>query len=721
MKGLNGRMFKRRIFLLIIIFAAVLGVLAWNWSETPGISLETEKGSVSAERLTLDLQGSWNSYSSLRQAYTTEINQGNPEDKLNRFSLTAGKELGLPSAEKFHVVAKHFQIQPEWSARSVLLQINGVYGEGAIYLNGIDSAHRIGKFENEGGSEEFLLPANALNYGEDNILLIESSAPPSQANTLLGMRWPAKGQIKGDLQLIGTMETSLAVQKVSAQWNNTDAVVSVQIRLNHHSVTEYGPWDIQGVLSDGSAAAATASTQVKAEESAVQDVTLTFNVPRARAWSPTDPFNYQLYLTLLNPKGDKDDVSIPLGLSTAMFKDETFVQNGQPLTISGLTLSPEQEARIRNTGNVEEWLTAQKSKGYNLLYFIGSFPDEAWLKGADKIGMGIWAELPPKMVPADRVSNPSVWETMIQKGMLHPSLWAWTVGTGLESDPRSLNSTYWENVRLQTQPLPAFAARLTEEPVPASIHKVQLAGTYFNGPWGKVVYNTEGQTELSQSRPQEKVFSGVWAAWVIIVIIANIGAANWRYREIFERKPKRALRNAWNWQGLALLTREGTLAGLVISLIFNTQVPWANWIPEQWPLWTVLKQQPPLLIWIVLASLLVFLRVLQVGVAAPRMPEAPNPLGLALWLERRYRWIWIPALLWAAQPFGLPIYLPLAAYIGLTLLYLPIRMHDVHKIKGQYRPIMAVPNIFFLVILALAAWRWSDGYYLWHFVTALRL
>lgn len=713
-------MFKRRVILLISAFILAIGVLIWNWSEAPGISLETATNSVSAQRLTLDLQGYWNSYPSLRQAYASEMKQIEQGNQAKDYLLRTADSLDLPSTQKFHVVVKHFQIPPEWSARKVLFLLRGVYGEGAIYLNGMDSAHQIGKFASDGGAEEFLLPENVLKYGEDNILLIESSIPPTQGNSLFGLDWPAEGQIKGSLKLVATMETSLVVPKVSVEWNNGDAELTVHTRLTHHSVTEYGPWEIQGILSDGSAAVATASTQVKPADSAVQDVILKFNIPQARQWTTTDPFSYQLYLTVLNPKGDKDDLSIPIGLSSITLQEETFIQKGQPLTISGLTLSPEQEAKVRHDDDVEEWLMMQKDKGYNLIYFIGSFPDEVWLVAADQLGMGVWAELPAKMIPANHLPQPSIWANFIQSGTLHPSLWAWTAGTGLEVDPRTQTLEFVKGVSGQIQPLPTFRALLAKTTDSASINSVLLTETGFEGAWGKVDYNPKAQTSASFSWPQENWLEIIWAVWVVIVMLANLSTVNWRYKEIMERKPKRALRRAYHWQSLALLTREGTLAGLVVSLIFQVQVPWAAWIPEQWPLWAVLKLQPPLLIWFILTLFLVFLRLLQVGVAAPHLPEKPATFGLALWLERRYRWIWMPALLWAAQPWGIPFYLPLVTYIGLTLLYFPIRVRDVHKVKGKYRPIMFVPGIFVFVFLALTVWRWSDWYYLYHLVMALR-
>lgn len=148
-KGHSVIMFKRRIIFLIIAFTFMLGFLIWKWNEASGLSLETEAGLVSAQRWTQDLRGTWNSYPSLRQAMAAVTEGANHQNKF--YALTAGGTIDLPSTQRFHVAVKRFQISSDWSARSVLLQIRGVNGEGSIYLNGIDSAHRIGQFANDGG------------------------------------------------------------------------------------------------------------------------------------------------------------------------------------------------------------------------------------------------------------------------------------------------------------------------------------------------------------------------------------------------------------------------------------------------------------------------------------------------------------------------------------------------------------------------------------------
>lgn len=714
-------MFKRRIIILVVVFAVALGFLVWKWNDIPGISLEASAGPVSTQRMTLDLKGAWDIYPSLRQAWVTESERLSPQKQEHPLTLTAGQPIQLPSTQKFHVAAKNFRMPADWSARNVLLQIQGVKGQGAIYLNGMESTDRLGEFADDGGTEEFLLPANAIHYGEDNLLLIESSAPPLQKNTLFGLNWPSMGQITGSLQLVGTMETSLSPPQVTVRWDKDNALVSVQTRIIHHGFLEHGPWSLQGVLSDGSSEVATASAQVNMEESSAQVVNLTFTVPQAHRWSAADPYTYQLYLNVINPKGDKDDLAMPLGLTSIAFQQEKFIFNGQILDLKGTTLSIDQEAQLRHAGKVKEWLMGQKNKGYNLIYFIGAFPDEIWLSAADQIGIGIWAELPVGMVPANRLPNSSVWSDFIREEGVHPSLWAYTAGTGLEVDPRIQNSTFWKDVQAQAQPLPVFMARVSGTPWLDQSKTFQLTPQGFQGPWGKVVFNLEDQGKAAPIWPQESWIAGVWAAGVLIIVLANVGTVNWRYKELKERRPKRALRKAWFWQGLALLTREGTLAGILTSLFFHVQVPWAQWLPDQWPLWSVLKQQSPALLWLILALLFVLVRLLRIGVAAPYMTDAPASLGLAFWLERRYRWIWIPAVLWAAQPWGIPSYIPLVVYTGLSLLFLPIRLRDVHKAGGKYRPFLLVPGIFILASLFWVLWGWADFYYLWHLLFALKI
>ena len=694
-------MFNKRLYLLVLTFAIALGLLIWNWNSTPGVFLKTSSFLASVDRWEMDLGGQWKIYPSLRQAWITETEQ---EGKGIDSPITGGEYGYLPSSKEFQVALKTFKIPAEWNARSIMLQINGVYGHCDLYLNGMESAHRIGSIVGEGGSERIQIPVTALNHGQDNLLLLELSAPSSQKATFLGSGYPDKGRITGRIALQAVMETSLENPRTQVTWEDTMARVQVDFQLSHHGFSEYGPWTVQGIISDGSAEIAQAVTQVHSDESSVQNVSLAFQIPDGHLWSPEDPYLYQVYLTVSNSRGDRDDIAFALGLTSLAYQDGIFLLNGKELPIQGLALSPEKEVELRNQGDIAAWLKECKEQGYNLIYFLGQQPDEYWLMEADRAGIGLWIELPGSaMVPAQRLPEPRVWGEWTKIASLHPSVWAYTSGIGLEYNSQSLVKAYEQEVRSVTAPVPTFSLNLTD-------------GESMVGLWGEIQQPQGTQGSRGGLWPAEKWVSKIWAVLLVIVAWSNLAAVNWRYKELQNKKPKRALRMAWFWQGLAMITRQMTLAGILTALLFNTEVPWAQWVPNQWPLWEGIRMQSPWLIWVILGSLFSLLRLLQVGVVTPHLPGAPDTIGLAAWLERRYFWNWTVGVLWALQAWGIPRSVPFLVYMGFNFLFLPLKVRDVHRIGGGYAAFLWVPGIILLIVAVVAAFRWEDILYAVHMV-----
>ena len=128
-------MFNRRLMMLIALLALTLGTLWWYWQSPIGESLQTGQSALSAARYSQDLNGSWDKFSSLRQAWTTESEP--PKANADQSLLTYGPPVTLPSSEKVSVVAKRFRIPGEWSSRTMHLTFNGVQGHAKVYLNGI--------------------------------------------------------------------------------------------------------------------------------------------------------------------------------------------------------------------------------------------------------------------------------------------------------------------------------------------------------------------------------------------------------------------------------------------------------------------------------------------------------------------------------------------------------------------------------------------------------
>ena len=704
-------MFNRRLMVMIALLALTLGTLWWQWKSPEGESLQAGQSGISVTRFTQDLNGSWDKFSSLRQAWTTESERA--KGKNNQSFLTGGKSLTLPSSERFTVVARRFQVPGEWSSRTMLLTFNGVQGHANVYLNGIAGDQKVGEFEGSGGADELEIPAKVFRYGEDNILVVELSGSLEQRTMLLGSAWPKSGQITGGIRLEAVVETTFMPPQVSVSWNETTAQVVVKTNLLHHGFSQEGPWTVYGVLSDGSAGVAEQTLTVQSQENSdPQPVTLTFTVLDARRWTMQAPFLYQLHLTVTNSRGDFDDLSLPLGLRSIALTAGKWVLNDQVIPIKGEALTPQEEHRLRHIGQVESWLTSERQKGITLIYFIGQFPDELWLQAADRVGVGLWAELPVELIPPSRLPQPLSFRKIVAEKMFHPSLWAWTVGKGLGAD--ALTQTYFLQSVKEVQPNLAFALNTTSV-VPTGLSAEQslyVQGNKIQGVWGQVT--VEGPSNSSVGWAKEPILARTWALLMIFLAWMNIRAVTWRYKEIGELKPRRRLRRAWFWDGLFVFARQGMLAGLITSEIFRIPIHFSPWFAHLSPGIELIQVQSPWQIWAMLGVLLMIVRLFLVGVVAPYLPDAPHALGLVYWLERRYRWAVFVAIGWALSPWEVPFYIPILSYICLVLLFLPIRVRDIHRIGGYYRLFLWVPGIMAGALLVWASFHYADWIYLWH-------
>jgi beta-galactosidase len=706
-------MFNRRLMIFIALLALTLGTLWWYWQNPTGESLQTGHSTLSAARYSQNLNGSWNQFSSLRQAWTTE----SEPPKVNRdlSLLTDRPPVTLPSSERISVVAKRFRIPGEWSSRTILLTFNGVQGHANVYLNGIASSQKIGEFEGSGGADGFEIPAKAFHYGEDNILVVELAGSTAQRTMFLGSNWPKSGKITGDILLDAAVETTLMPPQVNVSWIGTTAQITIKTSIQHHGFSQEGPWTIHGVLSDGSAGIAEQTLTLNAQEGIDnQPVILTLTVPDARRWTIQVPFLYQLYLTVTNSKGDIDDLVLPLGLRSIALTSGKWVLNDQVIPIKGEALTVQEESRLRHAGQAESWLKSKQQKGINLIYFIGQVPDELWLQVADRVGMGVWAELPVELIPSTRLPQPNVFRKAVAGKMLHPSLWAWTVGKGLDAD--ALAQTYFRKAVNEVQPDLAYAIKTTPAVLSglSAEQSLYVRGNKLQGVWGEVT--TESLPTSSVQWVQEPFVAGTWSLLMIFLVWMNIRSVTWRYKEISERKPKRRLRSAWFWNGLLVLARQGMLAGLVTSGIFRIQVHSNPWLSHLWPGIDLIQAQSPWLIWVMLSVLLMLIRLLQVGVGAPHLQGAPHSVGLVCWLERRYYFAVFISIGWALLPWGVPFYIPILGYIFLVLLFLPIRIHDIRRIGGHYRAFLWVPGIVAGALFIWASFHYSDWIYLWHMV-----
>lgn len=699
-------MLDRRIIAWILMLCLGIGLLWWSWKIPAGVALQAEQGMTSSQRYYLDLGGTWSSFSSLRQAWAGMNDTGTRKSKL----------LMIPTSQEFKVAARRFRLNPEWSARTMLLVMNGVEGEAQVYLNGVDNAHLIGTLAGSGVRDVLEIPAAAFRYGEDNILFIRLSKVSD--NALFTVPGLEGGRMLGKVYLEGASESSLELPRLDISWEGNMAKVNLKTLIKHHGFMEQGPWTVQAVVSDGSALVAEQALTIQGDGSMEQVAAFDFQIPGARRWSPKDPFLYQVHLTVSNAKGDRDDLAFPLGLRSLTMSEGKWQLNGEELKIQGIEISSAKQFAIRSSGQVESWLREQLAKGINLVYFNGPVPDEIWLQAADWLGIGIWAEWPLSLRPAKSLPEPAAMRPLVTVGNFHPSLWAWTVGKGLDALPNTKAKDYLHKAEQETTASLAFYLRkVGADPQGFPVERSpELIGDKIQGNWGEVVLGE--RTVPTSLWPREHMAAAVWAVLSVIVWLLNVRAVSWRYREIKERKPKRRLRSAWYWHGAAVLVREGALAGIITALAFRLPSELGPWFPHSWPLLELIQAQSPWLWWAVLGGIFTLGRLLQVGLVAPYQPGSPHPLGLVYWLERRYRWNVVVALLWALSPLGIPLLFALGAYIIFNILFMPWRIVDVHRAGGRYSPFFILPGIVGLGIVGLGLFFGRDILFLINFLFA---
>lgn len=709
-------MFKRFTVILLTIFFFSLLLLVFSWREDPGDELYTEIPVIKVYRLSQDLGGKWNKYSSLTQAWAREKRLQESDGNLT--GLTQIDSIILPSGEGFKIIAKQFNVTGNWSSRTGQLVLSGVYGKAQVYLNGIDQVNYLGEIEGTGGTYTLDIAPTRFEFDRENTLLIEISPGSFGKSRLFGWLWPEQGRITGQIRLEAVPESTVDLGGTSFTYNISKEQLIVKTTVNHHQTLDKEPWIIKGVLLEKGQKVAECLLPLSSNGKYSQTVELVLSLPGAKTWSLDNPYLYELQLSAINSRGDMDSVQVPLGIRGISTGQGKWKINGRELTVRGIIVTREEENRIRNLRQIDEWLDALKEEGINLVYFMGFFPDETWIYAADRFGIGVWLELPVNMVPEGRLPDPSLYEVLLEHSRRHPSILAWTAAKSLV--PSVEAKEYLREIKDRVPYLPVFHLSYNTAQEFEGMDSVLLSAEGFQGDWGRVDFvQDHGLKEdpgfYGWERP--KTAAIIWFAWLVFISVCNWRSVRWKYEELFSARPKRPVREAFFWGCLALLSRMGTLGGLLISLLFgfNAQIP--HWLSYDLSWIALLQNQNPFILWLFLTMFLIIFRLIRVGVASSFFPGKPSSLGLACWLEQKYRWLILPGAAWvAAAIYGLTPLLPLALYAVLDLLFMPLRIRGVWRAGGRYFALGLVPATIAVGLLAALLWHMEDLIYLWKMV-----
>lgn len=708
-------MFKRFTIILISLFVLAILILTFSWNSKPGLEVSSSTPITKVYRISQELGGKWNNYSSLKEAWAREEMLQDSDGVLTGLQQT--QSIIIPSSTGLSVVAKQFRVAGQWGSRTAQLTLEGVYGEGKVYLNGIDEINYIGEVRGMGGIYKLEISPASFDFSQENTLYIEFTPKTVQRNKLFGWFWPQKARITGQIRLEAVAETTIDTSKLSFSYKKSTEQLIVTTVLNHHQNLEKEPWVINGVLKSNDQKIAECLLPVNSNGRYAQQVDLVFDLPNPLFWSIDEPYLYNLDLLVINSRGDQDSVQIPLGISQVTTELGKWNVENQDFDVEGLVITQEDDYYLRNQQMIPNWLQEVKDKGINLIYFIDFFPDESWLYAADEIGIGTWLELPVNMVPGKRIPEPNIYEDLIDFDDRHPSIMAWTLAKGLEPDRDS--KTYIQKAKQMIPDKHVYHLTYSSsKEVMGDVENVLLTANGFEEVWGRVNFNNNvlGETNNYSSWKDEKTTAFLWFIWLCIISILNYHAFNWNYSELFNRSPKRVVRTAFFWRCLFLVSRLGTLGGVITAVLYRLPLDLPAWLPYDLEVIGILQSQKPLLIWLFITMFLVLWRLLQVGVATTAFPHSPSSLGLACWLERKYGWIFLVGLVWILTFYGIPSYLPLITYLLLSFAFLPLRLRDVWKVGGKYSYLLLVSFSVGAGVLILGIWYREDFFYIWSMV-----
>lgn len=702
-------MFKRFTAIVVVIFILSFSALSLSWKNIPGAELPSSNPEIKAYRIVQDLGGEWSSYLTLRQAWTQENSV--LHGKENSFpGLFKADSFVLPSTQGFVVAAKQFTVTGKWGYSTPRFVLKGVYGKIRVFLNGIDEINLLGEFKGNGGEASIDFSSARLNYNKTNLVFIEISKDTTQQNKIFGWLWPEQERITGQIRMEAVPETTIEDSKITVSYNSTLEQVTTGVTVRHHQTLDKGPWVISGVLNQEGKKVAECVLPLTSDSQEDQTVNLIFKLPGIHLWSVQDPYLYELELRIKDNTGETDSVQLPVGFRNGNVSTGKWGLNGKEMKLQGIILSQDQENKIRNQRQIENFLRTMKAKGDNCLYFMGFFPDEEWLYTADKLGVGIWLELPVSLVAKTKIPDPVVFEDMVLMSKKHPSVLAWTAAKGLEPSTFSVN--YLQKVMNKVSPLPAY--QLVFNQASAKTDELVIFQHGLEGEWGRVDYYSAVSPDkgLVGGWKNEKAAAIAWLFWLIFLSVQKIRSRDWNYRELFNSNPKRVLRTSFFWSSLAFVSRMGTIGAVFTSLLFKIPSSMPPWLPYDVGWIRAIQNQPPLLMWLLISSFMIVYRLLKVGIAVTAFPQNPDPLGLACWLERTYYWVILVGIAWVLVVFGFPSYLPIAVYILFSIIFLPIRIRDTWKIKGKYSTLWVVPITILILVILILIFCYQDFIYL---------
>lgn len=292
-----------------------------------------------------------------------------------------------------------FKIPSKWKSKRVVLNFGAVDWETTVWVNGKEiGSHR-------GGYDGFNFDiTEALKSSGDQEIVV-AVFDPTDAGTQ-----PRGKQVNNPHSIWYTPTTGIwqtvwlepvdAIRIESLKITPDFDGSAVAIGIAAHSTG--GKLTLRTTVRKGRSKISSADVTVSGREPALATPRVVLNVPKAHAWTPDDPFLYDLELTLLHDGKKMDQVTSYFGMrKISLAKDDKGVlrlclnnkslfQFGpldQGFWPDGIYTAPTDEALRYD-------IEATKKLGFNTARKHVKIEPDRWYYWCDKLGLLVWQDMP---------------------------------------------------------------------------------------------------------------------------------------------------------------------------------------------------------------------------------------------------------------------------------------------------------------------------------------
>lgn len=355
---------------------------------------------------------------------------------------------GVMQYHPFSWYRRQFTVPDAWAGQRILLHCDAINWRSQLYVNG----QSVGV--HTGGYDPFSYDITPYLSGGTNELLVRVYSPqdnggqPRGKQTLYpaGIMFTTASGIWQSVWLEPVPATSISSLRLTPDVDNHRLLVNVNIS---------GPTNglqVRGVAFDG-------PNQVAAT-TVLPGNNLFLNIPTPKLWSPTNPFLYDLQISLLSNSVPVDAVASYFGLRkislgadngfTKMLLNNQFVFQFGPLDQGywpdGVYTAPT-DAALRSD------LEMAKALGFNMVRKHIKVEPQRWYYWADKLGILVWQDMPscnsyptgpPPLPPVDALDYIGELTALVTNHWNSPAIISWVVfneGQGQRGDATGAGQT----------------------------------------------------------------------------------------------------------------------------------------------------------------------------------------------------------------------------------------------------------------------------------------